>query len=187
MVYCNHNMLSNSEHIIIRRTTTLSLVVITLHLEAQLPITLILLTSRFLVLITSAFTFPCCLFKHLKPGMCSQAYRDQCAVPDLSLTVMPCLHCRICMALPVIKAACLSTLAAALSSCTCCYAPSHSFNTAASCAARRACCHVWQQQLQQAAACLWIAQVSFCGFQTALHCASHLPPGGSDCLGLHSA
>ena len=48
------------------------------------------------------------LFKHLKPGMIRcQAYRDQCAVPDQSLTVMPSLRCRICMALPVIKSSLL--------------------------------------------------------------------------------
>ena len=47
----------------------------------------------------------------------------QCAVPDLSLTVMASLRCRICMALPVIKSSllehtCCSTVQLCLLPCS---------------------------------------------------------------------
>ena len=123
------------------------------------------------------------LFKHLKPGMISfQTYRDQCTVPDLSLTACAAAYAWHCQSSETAR---LSTLAAGLSSSACRDAPSHSLNTIVSCAARHACCHVQQQQLQQplqqAAACLWMAQVSF----WVADCSPLRPPASATEAGRH--
>ena len=62
--------------------------------------------------------------KHLEPGKVKvQMYRDRCAVPDLSLTIMPSPRCCICMVLPVIKSSltehtCCSTVQLCLLQCS---------------------------------------------------------------------
>ena len=102
--------------------------------------------------------------KHLEPGKVKvQMYRDRCAVPDLSLTIMPSPRCCICMALPVIK----SRL------------PEHT------------CCSTFQLCLKVCYACRNAASHSFCSTPCLLPClavaAAAAPPAGScmsaDCTG----